>query len=425
VDVRTGEAREGVSLVVRGERLAAVLPAGAPLPSGAEAAEVVDVAGLWAVPGLVDSHAHVALWHSRRMAEAALRRELFGGVTHVRDMTGDARLLGYLSRATRGGEVAGPDVSFAALVAGPSFFEDARLLRYARGGAVPGQVPWSQAVTDGSDLPLLVARAKGTGASALKVYANLEAPLVARLTREAHRQGLQVWAHGAVFPARPSELVSARVDSLSHVCMLGYEVTRPHPRTYHRRAPVDAAALAGEPTPPPLAALFSRMQRQGVVLDTTLWLYEEIERMRAEPGEEQHKPPTYCSAEVAGRLTRQAARAGVPLAAGTDATAPSDSPWPALHAELEALQRRAGLSPLEALRAATLGGARALGLERELGTVEEGKLASVVFLREDPRRDVAALRSVVLTLKRGRPFPRAQFVPPTREELEGAPGEVP
>ena len=64
----------------------------------AKGATVVDARGLYAIPGLIDSHVHLATAPNRRYAEALLRRDVYSGVTAVRDMAGDARLLADLSR---------------------------------------------------------------------------------------------------------------------------------------------------------------------------------------------------------------------------------------------------------------------------------------------------------------------------------------
>ncbi|MDZ4371622.1 MAG: amidohydrolase family protein, partial [Phenylobacterium sp.] len=101
-------------------------------------------------------------------------------------------------------------------------------------------------------------------------------------------------------------------------------------------------------------------------------------------------------------------RAGVAIAAGTDGETPADAPFPALHEELERLVA-AGLPPIEALRAASFNGARAIGQAEDRGTIEVGKLADLVFTQDDPSRDIRALRSVVLTVKRGARYPRADF----------------
>ena len=243
VDVRRGELRRGLTIVARGETIEALLPQDAALPAGAE---TVDVAGLYAVPGLIDVHQHVENGRGRRAAEAVLRREIYSGVTTVRDMVGDARILAYLSRAARLGEVAAPDLDFAGFVAGPGYFIDDRMHDLVL-GEVAGKVPWLQKIGPETDLPLAVARIVGTGARGVKVYGNLDSVSVARIAAEAHRQGLAVWAHAAVFPATPKEVVEAGVDSVSHVCMLAYQTLAVPPVSYHDRAPLDQAALMRGP----------------------------------------------------------------------------------------------------------------------------------------------------------------------------------
>jgi imidazolonepropionase-like amidohydrolase len=410
VDVRSGELRRGVTIVTRGEALEALLPPGAALPAGAES---VDVAGLYAIPGLIDVHQHVENGLGRRAAEALLRREIYSGVTAIRDMIGDARILADLSRAARFGEVAAPDLDFAALVAGPGYFIDERQNDLARGG-MPGKVPWLQEIRPETDLPLAIARIVGTGARGVKVYGNFDSAMVARIAAEAHRQGLGVWAHAAVFPATPREVVEAGADSVSHVCMLAYQTLAVPPVSYHDRAPLDQAALMRGPVHPELARLFRAMKARGTVLDTTVAVYHLIERLRRElPG---HKPPTYCDSALAERIAGQAYAAGVTLATGTDAPARTASPWPEVFDEMDLL-RKAGLPPIEVLRAATLNGAKALKREGEMGAIEPGKLANIAFLSENPLAERAQWRSVVLTVKRGARYWRRDYRPITAEEV--------
>jgi imidazolonepropionase-like amidohydrolase len=79
---------------------------------------------------------------------------------------------------------------------------------------------------------------------------------------------------------------------------------------------------------------------------------------------------------------------------------------------------RAGLTPLEAIRAATLTGARTMGEEREMGSVAPGKLADLVVLARDPLASLANVRSVVLTVKRGREYRRADYRPIAAGEMK-------
>jgi hypothetical protein len=99
-------------------------------------------------------------------------------------------------------------------------------------------------------------------------------------------------------------------------------------------------------------------------------------------------------------LTRRLHEAGVLLTAGTDANNPWTVPGPSLHRELELLVD-AGIPPLEVLTIATRNGARVLGLEDEMGTVEPGKRADLVLLEADPTRDIRATRAIVWAMKGG------------------------
>ena len=77
------------------------------------------------------------------------------------------------------------------------------------------------------------------------------------------------------------------------------------------------------------------------------------------------------------------------------------------------------MTPADALRAATFVGARTIGKEKEMGTVEPGKLADFVVLAKSPFDDVANLKTVTLTVKRGVRFRRADYRPITADEAKG------
>jgi imidazolonepropionase-like amidohydrolase len=91
----------------------------------------------------------------------------------------------------------------------------------------------------------------------------------------------------------------------------------------------------------------------------------------------------------------------VALGAGSDEPNPWVAPGASLHDELELLVS-AGLSPLDVLRIATLGGAEALGLRAETGSVEAGKAADLVVLGGDPVADIRNTRAVRLVIQQGR-----------------------
>ncbi|MGH8277042.1 MAG: amidohydrolase family protein, partial [Steroidobacteraceae bacterium] len=217
IDGTGAPARPGMAILTRGERIEAIGPTlTLKTPAGAR---VTDVSGLFVLPGLINSHEHLATPPDRPWAEAMMKRDLYGGITAVRDMADDLRQVADLARASRVGEIPGPDIYFAALMAGPEFFDDPRTHAAAK-GAVAGEVPWMQAITPATDLEIAVAQARGTGAAGIKIYADLPGGLVGAITREAHRQGILVWAHAAVFPATPAEVIGSGVETVSHTCML-------------------------------------------------------------------------------------------------------------------------------------------------------------------------------------------------------------
>jgi imidazolonepropionase-like amidohydrolase len=406
IDGSGARPRRDMAVITAGERIEAVLPARQLTPQQLAGARVVDLTGRWLLPGLIDSHQHMATPPEPRRAQALMRRAVYSGITAVRIMADDLRSIAELDRAARVGEIPGPDLYFAALVAGPGFFSDPRTQAISA-GYTPGETPWAQAIDDGTDIPLAIARARGTGAVALKIYADLPAHLVRRLAEEAHRQGLQVWAHGMVFPTPPAEVLAARPDVVSHSCYLAYQAMAERPQTYRERSPVDPALFAGGDNPV-MAALFRTMREQHILLDPTLHVYDVIERLGR---------PFYCSLDLSARLTAQAHRAGVDLTAGTDAEAPWREPYPSLFDELELLVRRAGLTPLEAIRASTRNGAIAAGQGETMGVIAPGRLADLVVLERDPLADIANMRSVLFTVKRGRRFDRADYAPIGQEEV--------
>jgi imidazolonepropionase-like amidohydrolase len=400
--------KPSMAIITKGERIMAVRPAAALSRQDMAAAKIVSARGLYALPGLINSHVHLASPPDRKYALAMLRRDVYSGVTTVRDMAGDTRFLADLSRAARQGEIAAPDIYYAALMAGPEFFHDPRTAEATR-GETPGQVPWVRAITGQTDLPIAVAEAHGTGATAIKIYADLPPELVRAITAEAHRQHMLVWAHAAVFPASPRDVIEAGADVVSHVCMLAYQASAQMPSAYHNRAPVEEEKFRTEN--PVLHALFTEMKRRGTILDATLYVYDVMWKVP------NAQPKPYCSLPLAEKLAGEAHRAGVLISTGTDAPAGWKSAYPSLNDELEMLVDAAGFTPMEAIEASSRIGAMTVGQAREIGTIEPGKIADLVFTARNPLADIANLRSVVITVKRGTIYRRSDYKPITKDEV--------
>lgn len=403
IDGTGSPVQRDTTIEIVGQRIAAVYPSGS--QRSPKDAEVRDLAGKYVIPGLIDAHVHITdaepdIAHYKTFLHALL----LGGVTAIRDMAGDDRLLQFLAEQANSDAFASPDVFYVALMAGPTFFkEDVRAQDASRGEPL-GFAPWMQAIDAKTDIPLAVAEAKGTGAAGIKLYANLPAALVKAITAEAHRQGLRVWTHATIFPARPSDAVDAGADTISHSPYLVWEAAPNVPDDYKMRAMGDFEHV--KPGAPQLLALFDAMKQRGTILDATLLVFKN---------EAEHHPQTVGAGIMpwSYAVTKLAHQRGVLVDAGTDDAGfpygkegPELDRMPSVHQEMALLVEHCGFTPLQAIQAATQIGAAALGQSAQRGTVAPGKLADLVVLDTDPSRDIRNTTRIDFVVKNGRIYSR-------------------
>jgi imidazolonepropionase-like amidohydrolase len=382
-----------MTVAMEGGRITGLYRTGSrPSPAGAK---VEDLAGKWVIPGLIDAHVHIADDQGDvERFRGLLSKLLLSGVTGVRDMAGDARVLGYLAREARLDAPGWPNIYYSALMAGPTFFyEDARVAGASKGVLV-GSAPWMRAVDETTDIRLAVAEAKGTGATGVKLYANLPASLVAAVVAEAHRQGLMVWAHATVFPARPSEVVKAGVDVVSHTPYLVWEGMENVPPDYRQRAYGDFAGVKASNAR--ITALIGEMRERGTILDATLRVFAQQVARSEENAGKGVGPWMY-------QVTRAAHLAGAKVDAGTDSQGMATK-GAAVVEEMELLVRECGFTAAEAIQAATQVSAMAVGQGAYRGAIAKGMAADVVVLSADPMADVGNVRKVVEVFKDGKAF---------------------
>lgn len=387
------------TLVIEDGRIRAIRPHDHSAPP--KDAKVEDLHDRWVIPGLIDAHVHISdvepdMAHYGDFLHALL----LGGVTGIRDMGGNARQLGYLAQRTATDATPGPDIAYSALVGGPSFFaKDARVADAAPGVA-PGTAPWMHAIDANTDLRQAIAEAKGTGASGVKIYANLSADLVAKIATEAHRQGLRVWTHATIFPAKPGDAVNAGADTVSHTPYLVWEAAPSVPDDYGARLHGDFTHIP--PDAPALLVLFEAMKQHGTILDATLHVFVYVEGVRPKEMSAGLVPWSFAA-------TKLAHEHGVAVDAGTDSTGfpdgddgqPDIHVMPLVHAEMALLVERCGFTPLEAIRAATQVGAAAMGQAGSRGTIAPGKSADLVVLTADPSVDIHNTTKIDFVVKHG------------------------
>ncbi len=374
------------TVIIQEDKIEAIFTDGAkPI---ADSFTIFNLHGKFLIPGLIDTHVHLATDPSETDNAAStlrtLHKMLFTGITSVRDMAGDARVLAGLSRQATLGEIISPDIYYSALMAGPEFFTDPRTIATSRGG-ISGNMPYMKAISDSTNLVLAVAEAKGTGASGIKLYADLSARLSTRIIAEANRQHMRVWAHAWLDQTKPRDLVLAGVSSISHAYLLIYEKVDSVPEGWKSTRNSESF---WKDSLPDNTALFKLMKEHHTMLDATLATYSKWSI------EDSNARYRY---EITKHFTAVAYQAGVTISAGTD-----DDQEGFVQNEMKLLVTDAGFTPIDALIAATLNGAKVIGIEQNCGTIEMNKLASLVVLEKNPLENIDNIKSVYLIIKKGR-----------------------
>ena len=390
---------KNATVLVDGDRIRGVGPtATVPVPAGTQA---VDVTGKTILPGLWDMHAHVEQVEWGPVYLAA-------GVTTVRDNGNELEFIRSMRDTVDAGKGLGPRILLACIVDG-------------RGETSLG----IERLDDEAGIPALISRFREARCSQAKIYSSLPPRLIAPLARAAHAAGLTVTGHVprgiGILPA-----VSAGMDMVSHVAFVGQAMLAPEFRAERRPEPpaLQEAFSHLDPDSPRARQVAAELARRHVVVDPTLVVYEAPqhtpeENQRREPGL-QYVPPVlrrllltfgpepellerdHRSWDVEVGLVRTLHRAGVPIVAGTDQGVPGHS----LHRELE-VYVEAGFTPMEALASATLVPARAMKLDREVGTLEAGKRADLIVVDGNPLQDIHRIRNVRMTMTRGRLYETA------------------
>jgi len=396
VDVVAGQLRPHSVVLVSGSRITRVTTATRFVaPPGAQ---VIDGRGRFLIPGLWDMHSH-SLWSGPAM-QSFLPLYVTQGVTGIRDMGGHLDLLAQYRASMREGDKPWPRVVAAGLVLD---------------GPDPVQADISIAVTDANSAIAAVDSLKLAGADFIKVYTLLEREPYFAAINEAKRVGLTVAGH---LPAAitPEEAALAGQTSIEHLrdeleplcspskaeaCAGLAKLFReqhtwqvPTLVVLRNKAGFDDPALA---TDPRLRYLPETLRKD--------WLAERSSKLGRGSDYLARKRAWYADERW---LAKTFVREKVPMLAGSDAGVAFSYPGFSLHDELGLLVE-AGMTPLDALRAATLLPAEFLGERASMGAIDIGQAADMVLLRSNPLADIGATREIEAVVLRGRVYDRAQL----------------
>lgn len=427
VDVERGTLLRDQTVLIGGNRILSVARMGG-LKERA-GLSIVRAQGLYVVPGLWDMHVHVMY---RQGYDVFGPLFIAQGITGIRDMGNSPMPITatrQLRQRVHDGSVVGPRfVAAGPLLDGPT-----------------ARWPFVIKLTSPEQARSVVDSLHAEGADFLKVYSDLPADVFAAIAERARQLQLPVVGH---VPAavRASDAAAHGIRSMEHLLGIGDGCAANEADLAAERARLSRPSTAGEPPIDYEAAarrIFSMAERDerkcssllaqlrasgtwqvptlivhrtsAFPLDSSALLDERLAYIAPAIRSWWRLHPRDTTAEAwtvrSQRYAQDAAmvlsmhRAGIPIMAGSDA--PNRFVYPAfsLHEELQALVD-AGLTPLDALRAATLEPARFLAATDSLGSVRAGKIADLVLLTANPLEDIRRTQQIAGVVANGRYFPR-------------------
>ncbi len=396
-DSEQARTREDQTVVIDGERITLVGPSTAVVTP--QAAQRIDGTGETLLPGLFDMHAHA------QPVDGLLN--IASGVTSIRDMGNDIAELKHLEDQWDSSAAIGPRVWKAGFIDG-------------RG---PFQAPTGLYADNIDEAQAAVNRYADLGYVQIKLYSSLRPEFVPAIVKTAHARGLRVSGH---IPngMTASQFVEDGADEVQHInfIFLNFLASQvKDTRTPERFTAVGDNAAKLDLHSKEVNDFIELLRQHHTTVDVTLATFEGmftgrpgrvspdfapvLDRLPAQVQRgaftgglsvtEQNDQLYKDSYEAMLRMTKRMYDAGIPILAGTDATAGI-----MLHRELE-LEVRAGIPPAKALQIATFNAARLLKQENELGSIAAGKRADFVLVEGNPAEHISDIRRCRLVMKNG------------------------
>jgi imidazolonepropionase-like amidohydrolase len=414
-----------MTVVIDGGRITALARSAAISPP--QGAETVDGAGKFLIPGLWDMHVHIA-------GQFYLPLFLANGVTGVREMHAFyPESVFSMRKAVQEGKTLGPRI-------------------VAAGALIDGAKPFwpgSLTATNEEEGRKAVQTLQKRGADFIKVYTKLPRPAYFAIADEAKKVGLPFAGHvpESISAAEASDLGQKSMEHLYGILLAcSTDEERLRKEEVESMEKLDNAAireLLGRIQVKALdsyndekaKALFAKFAKNDTWQDPTLTVLRSLAsrydeefcndpRVKYMPvflrsgwkpkaGSSKLSPEgltafkrTY---KNASKLVQAMRKAGVQFLAGTDVTNPYCFPGFSLHDELALLVNECKFTPMEALQCATRNPARFLGQDKELGTVEQGKLADLVLLEANPLDDIRNTTKIAAVVVAGKLVRKSQL----------------
>jgi len=398
-----------VTLVIRNGRIAALGPAAStPVPSGAE---VIDATGKTLIPGLVMVHEHMFYPSTRDYQEFPISFQhlyLAGGETTIRTAGSMAPMADLNTRRDiDAGRSIGPDID----VTGP----------YLDAGAILS--PKMMALKDAAEATRTVNYWASEGVTSFKAYIGITRAELGAAAKAAHAHGLKITGH--LCSVTYAEAAALGIDNLEHGFAVSTDFVEGKKPDQCPKGGAQAASITAlDPASPKAQALFRTLIDHGVAVTSTLTVFESFaagrpsappealalltpqlqasyatSRLRAASSDRGKDQAALLAANM--RLEKAFADAGGTLLAGTDPTGFGGViPGFSGKRQVELLVEE-GFAVPQAIRIATLEGARYLGRDKDVGSLAVGKRADLLLLDGDLAADVHAIQAMALVFKAG------------------------